>query len=70
MDQPYDDKHLKLGQKVEDLEDPTARANFRVVVIRPDEVESVDLSNPETSRRQYYKYDSTKGAWEHTELWP
>lgn len=55
MDQPYDDKKLKLGEKVEDLEDPVARENFRVVVIRPDEVESVDLSDPSKSRRQVYK---------------
>ena len=70
MDKPYDDKHLKLGEKVEDLEDSTARSNFRVVIIRPEEVESVDLSDPKKSRRQVYKYDSGSGNWSHEECWP
>jgi hypothetical protein len=55
---------------VEDLEHATARKNFRVVVIKPEEVESVDLSDPEKARRQLYKYDSQTGAWSQQELWP
>lgn len=70
VDQPYDDKHLKIGEKVEDLHDPTARSNFRVVIIRPEEVESVDLSDPKKSRRQRYRYDANKGTWSHEETWP
>ena len=70
VDKPYDDKHLKLGEKVEDLHDATARENFRVVIIRPEEVESVDLSDPKKSRRQVYKYDSQSGDWTHEECWP
>lgn len=69
MDQPYDDK-LKLGQKVEDLEDPVARENFRVVVIKPEEVESLDLSDPSKARRQVYKFDEKTSQWSHEETWP
>ena len=46
-----DTKELGLGQKVTDLHDPIARWNFRVVIIRPDEVERVDISDPATARR-------------------
>jgi hypothetical protein len=59
-----------VGEKVEDLDDATARQNFRVVVIKPEEVESVDLSDPKTSRRQLYKYDSNTSSWSQQELWP
>ncbi|KAF7192737.1 hypothetical protein HII31_05918 [Pseudocercospora fuligena] len=70
VDKPFDDKKLKLGEKVEDLEHPVARENFRVVVIRPDEVESVDLSDPKKSRRQVYKFNANDGSWSHEECWP
>jgi pyridoxamine 5'-phosphate oxidase len=70
VDKPYDDTHLAQGQKIEDLNDETARRNFRVVIIRPDEVESVDLSDPSSSRRQVYKYDRQSGEWSHQECWP
>lgn len=69
MDQPYDDG-LKLGEEVNDLHDPIARSNFRVVIIRPSEVESVDLSDPKKARRQVYKYDDASGEWSHEECWP
>lgn len=49
-----DTKELGLGQKVTDLHDPIARWNFRLVIIRPDEVERVervDISDPATARR-------------------
>ncbi|KAJ9137232.1 Zn 2cys6 transcription factor [Pleurostoma richardsiae] len=70
-----------LGQKVEDLEDPLARENFRVVVIVPEEVDQVDLSDPEDVRRYLYTYvgpagkvlhDGAEivGEWEKVELWP
>lgn len=70
VDQPYDDKNLATGTKVEDLEDPVARANFRVVIIKPEEMESVDLSDPAKARRQVYKFDESSGQWTHTECWP
>ena len=70
MDKPFDDKNLKLGEKVTTLDDPVARENFRVVVIKPEEVESLDLSDPEKARRQVYKYDQSSGKWSHEETWP
>ena len=70
VDKPYDDKHLHLGEKVDSLDDPTARQNFRVVVIKPEEMESVDLSDPKKSRRQVYKFDKDSGSWTHQETWP
>lgn len=72
-----------LGQKVGDelLEDEVARKNFRVVVIVPDEVDLVNLSDPADQRRWLYTYvgagaTATKaggvveGDWEKVELWP
>ncbi|KAK0936431.1 hypothetical protein LTR29_011998 [Friedmanniomyces endolithicus] len=70
VDQPYDDKNLKLGEKVTTLDDPVARENFRVVVIKPEMVESTDLSDPTKSRRQQYRYDGSSGQWSHVETWP
>jgi pyridoxamine 5'-phosphate oxidase len=55
---------------VEDLEDPVARANFRVVIIKPESMESVDLSDPTKARRQVYKFDESSGQWTHAECWP
>lgn len=70
MDKPYDDKNLKLGEKLESLDDEVARKNFRLVIIKPEEVESIDLSDPSKSRRQVYKYDTKSSSWTHTECWP
>lgn len=70
MTEPYDDKNLKLGQKVEDLHDPIARKHFRVVVIRPQEVEQTDISDPEKARRYLYTYKENTGDWKMQELWP
>ncbi|KAK3352369.1 pyridoxamine 5'-phosphate oxidase-domain-containing protein [Lasiosphaeria hispida] len=72
---------LGLGQMVEDLEDPVARANFRVVVIVPTEVDQVDLSDAKQPKRWLHvyrgaSYKSTQpggeviGEWETVELWP
>ncbi|RFU29478.1 hypothetical protein B7463_g6874, partial [Scytalidium lignicola] len=68
---------LGLGQKVDDLHDEIARANFRVVVIKPEVVEQVDLSDPERGRRWKYifvgrdKNGDVKGEeWKVEELWP
>ena len=70
VDEPIQEEHLEVGTKVEDLHHPIARKNFRVVILKPDEVESVDLSDPKSSRRQFYKYDDASGTWSHKELWP
>lgn len=70
VDQPFDDKNLQLGEKVSTLDDPVARANFRVVVIKPEEVEATDLSDPAKGRRQRYTYDGSSGKWQHVETWP
>ena len=68
-DQPYNDKDEKMGEKVTDLYDPVARENFRVVIIKPEEVEMLDLK-PETMHRDKYKYDASSDTWSHTETWP
>ena len=70
VDKPFDDNKYQLGDKVEGLEDAAARENFRIVVIKPEEMESVDLSDPTKSRRQVYKYDEKTGEWSHQECWP
>lgn len=70
-----------IGQKVEDLSDPLARKNFRVVVIVPNEVDQTDLSDPADPRRWLFTYVGPasesvhKGGeiideWEKVELWP
>ncbi|KAI7223194.1 26S proteasome regulatory subunit [Hortaea werneckii] len=69
VDQPYD-TNLKTGEKVTTLDDPVSRSNFRVVVIKPEEVESTDLSDPVKARRQRYTYDKSTGKWTHVETWP
>lgn len=62
---------LGLGQKVEDLQDDIARRNFRVLVIVPEDVDRVDLSDSQRGRRWNYKLGSGgDGSWTTTELWP
>ncbi|KAG7288051.1 hypothetical protein NEMBOFW57_007571 [Staphylotrichum longicolle] len=74
-------KGESVGQKVEDLEDEGARRNFRVVVIVPDEVDQVDLSDELKPRRWLYVYRGAEGEsklpggevigeWEKVEVWP
>ncbi|KAK2027980.1 hypothetical protein LX32DRAFT_491411, partial [Colletotrichum zoysiae] len=75
---PPRDGGLGLGHKVEDLYDEVARANFRVVVVVPAEVDETDLSDPEDPRRWLYRFvggGASDGAersngWEKIELWP
>ncbi|TGJ84949.1 hypothetical protein E0Z10_g3819 [Xylaria hypoxylon] len=69
---PVEGEGLALGQKVTDLEDPVARANFRVVVIVPDGLDQADLSDPEHPRRWIYTYVGGRGRneWETVEVWP
>ena len=67
------DSGLSVGQKVHDLHDPIARSNFRLVIIRPDEVEAVSLTE---ARRWRYAFVTEKvegedrGIWRQEELWP
>ena len=63
----------ELGQKVTDLEDEGARANFRVLVIVPEEVERLDLEDPATARRWRWTLEEKGGKfgeWTEEELWP
>lgn len=72
-----DDEH-KIGESVTDLHDPVARENFRVVIIKPDEVEQLEMSDPAKARRWKYTFvlapetdDSEgEGTWQVEELWP
>lgn len=59
-----------MGTKVDDLHHKVARKNFRVVVIRPQEVEQTDLSDPEKARRYLYTYSQDTAEWKTQELWP
>jgi hypothetical protein len=64
-----------MGQIVADLHDPVARANFRVVVIQPEEVERLDISNQEDMRRWKWTRGSNEAEkeqsnWIETEVWP
>lgn len=66
----FDDENYKPGMKVEDLHDQYSRKNFRVVVIKPEEVEQLDLSNPEKAFRHKFTYNESSGEWKMEELWP
>ncbi|KAL9106633.1 MAG: hypothetical protein Q9227_008353 [Pyrenula ochraceoflavens] len=75
-----------LGQKAGSLMDEAeevARKNFRVAVITPEEVECVDLTDPEKSRRWRWTLAEEVGGpggdgqevkpvgdWNEVELWP
>ncbi|PYI11911.1 hypothetical protein BO78DRAFT_413015 [Aspergillus sclerotiicarbonarius CBS 121057] len=61
---------LKLGQKVEDLRDEVARANFRVLVIRPEEVERLDLQDPANVTRTRWTAVRDGEEWQEVYLWP
>lgn len=60
---------LGMGHKIDDLEDPIARSNFRVVVIVPEEVDHVDLTVQDLARRWNYKLKDD-GTWDVEEVWP
>lgn len=64
-----------LGQKVDGTDDEIARTNFRVVVVVPEEVDQVDLSDPAEGKRWNYKLVGGEeggrvGTWKVTEMWP
>ncbi|KAF2834421.1 hypothetical protein M501DRAFT_1001186 [Patellaria atrata CBS 101060] len=65
----YDKEH-QMGTTVEDLDDRLARKYFRVVIIRPEEVEATDLSDPNKARRRRYSFEEETGEWTNEELWP
>ncbi|KAF2752991.1 hypothetical protein EJ05DRAFT_229943 [Pseudovirgaria hyperparasitica] len=69
VNMPYDDKKLVLGEKVTSNDDETALHHFRVIVIRPDEVEQTDLSDPKKARRYIYTIGED-GNWNKEETWP
>jgi len=71
------DKDHSLGQQVTDLNDPIARQNFRVVIIKPEVVEQLDLSDLSQARRWKFTFvggkgqtEETIGEWKKEELWP
>lgn len=51
------------------LQDPIARENFRVVLILPEEVESLDLTDLDDVRRRKWTL-GPDGKWEEIEIWP
>lgn len=63
---------LGLGQEVHDVNDALARKSFRVLVIMPEEIDQLDLSDPERGRRWNYKVEvsGSEVSWKTTELWP
>ena len=69
LDEPYD-KRLKLGDKVEDLNDEIARKNFRVCIIKPDEVEKLYLAEPTKAQRWQWTLSEESAEWRKEETWP
>lgn len=70
-----------MGHRLEDLEDEAARRNFRTVVIVPEEVDQVDLTDEMRPKRWLYVYRGAPGEsklaggevigeWEKAEVWP
>lgn len=73
----------ELGQKGGHLEDDAqARKNFRVAIITPEEVERLDLSDPEKAKRWLFTLSKEFGGpggdenstpnkeWNEVETWP
>ncbi|KAI9824227.1 MAG: hypothetical protein M1832_002034 [Thelocarpon impressellum] len=70
---------LALGQQVTDLDDTVARRNFRVVIIRPEVVEQLDLTEDKARRWRFTFVGETTGGsggtgatvgeWRTEELW-
>lgn len=83
LSQGTDEPGEKLGQKAGHLsEEELARKNFRCLIITPEEVERVDLSDPEKNKRWIYTLSSESGGpggdkeaktvreWDVVETWP
>ncbi|KAJ5124806.1 uncharacterized protein N7515_008631 [Penicillium bovifimosum] len=58
---------LGLGKKVTDLDDPVSRANFRVLLIRPAEVERLHFADQEDGKRWSWKL--TGGSCDEDAEW-
>jgi len=58
-----------MGEKLSGLDDSVARKNFRVVVIRPEKVEELNL-DPEKAGRKKYTYNEETKDWDLEETWP
>ncbi|KAI0994551.1 hypothetical protein K3495_g13630 [Podosphaera aphanis] len=70
---PLEDKRLALGQIVTNLHDEVARTNFRVIIIKPDEVEYCYFSKAVQKRLRYSyveTYGDNTGEWKVEEIWP
>lgn len=55
------------------LDEKEAQQNFRLVVIRPTEVECVDLTDEDDAKRWIYTFvekNDGEGDWERKELYP
>lgn len=63
---------LELGQEVNDVNDELARRSFRVLVIVPEEIDQIELSDPKRGRRWSHKAEVSESgiSWKTTELWP
>ncbi|KAI9038035.1 uncharacterized protein KD926_011373 [Aspergillus affinis] len=64
------DEESELGQKVNQLDDPAARANFRVMVIAPDEVESLNVETRERKKWTLEGGVQSQKKWKEVDLWP
>lgn len=56
-----------------EFDEEKAKRNFRLVVVRPAEVECVDLTDPEISKRWIYTFverEGGEGEWKREELNP
>ncbi|KAJ5893656.1 hypothetical protein N7495_005347 [Penicillium taxi] len=71
------DKFVEKGHRITDLHDVGARSNFRVVLIIPEEVERLDISDYDNFRRIRWNLVKSvdedgqpQNHWEETELNP
>jgi pyridoxamine 5'-phosphate oxidase len=68
-DKPYNKDENKMGEKLTGLDDPVARKNFRVMVIKPEKVEELNL-DPESAGRKQYTFNEETHEWDLVETWP
>lgn len=63
---------LKQAQNIEDLHHAPSRSNFRVVVVRPEVVECMNLAPPPESKRHVWSLRGGRdnAHWEEDERWP
>ncbi|KAM5476132.1 putative pyridoxal 5'-phosphate synthase [Microsporum audouinii] len=62
------------GEGLSDLNNPVARKNFRVVVIKPEEVEYIHDEGPGNNRNERFRWElgqsDTSSTWKGEQLWP